>query len=219
MKNLSRIHDLTGQKFGRLTVIGLDVNQETRKTYWYCQCECGKVVNTRSDRLISGRVKSCGCYKSEQDAIRIRKVHKHKMSGTRIYHEWQGMKARCYNKSDPRYLDWGGRGIKICDEWKKDFSAFHVWAINNGYDDSKTIDRIDNDGNYEPENCRWASQKTQSNNRRSNINITIGNTTKTLMQWCEIFNLNYKRIHARYRRNPDMPIDKLFSDRLYRGNQ
>lgn len=219
MKNLNRIKDLTGKRFGRLTVLGLDVNQDTRKTFWECQCDCGKIITTRSDRLQSGRVKSCGCYKKEQDARNVSKNHKHKMSGTRIYHEWQGMKARCYNENDSRYSDWGGRGIKVCDQWKNDFSSFYDWSIKNGYQENKTIDRINNDGNYEPSNCRWATMKEQSNNRRSNINITIGNTTKTLTQWCEVFDIDYKKVNRRYKRNPNMPIDRLFSDRLYRGNQ
>ncbi len=214
MKNLNRVHDLTGQRFGRLTVIGIDESRNTRKTYWICQCDCGNMSSHRSDGLLSGSIKSCGCYKREQSAIKVSKNHKHKQSGTRLYNIWLGMKGRCYNPNDPVYKNWGGRGITICDDWKNDFSCFYNWAINNGYMENLTIDRIDNDGNYEPDNCRWASQKQQSSNRRSNINIKIGNETKTLMEWCEIFKLPYTTVNMRYRRmrgDGKISLDKLFN--------
>ena len=133
------------------------------------------------------------------------------MSGTRIYQEWQGMKGRCNNPHDPRYDRWGGRGIKVCDEWQNSFEAFYNWAMANGYKDDLTIDRIDNDGNYEPSNCRWATQQEQSRNRSSNIKITIGNSTRTLMEWCSIFNVNYKNVRDRYWRNGFSSIDDLFN--------
>lgn len=213
MKDIKRVHDLTGQRFGRLTVIGIDESKNTRKTYWLCQCDCGKITSTRSDRLISERVKSCGCYKSEQDAIRVSKNHTHKQSGTRLYGIWMGMKGRCYNPNDPVYKNWGGRGIEVCDEWRNDFACFYKWAVENGYKEDLTIDRINNDGNYTPKNCRWASPKQQARNRRSNINITIGNTTKTLTEWCELFDLPYKTVNARYKRminTGQISLDKLF---------
>lgn len=210
MKNINRTHNLIGQKFGRLTVIGMD-DRCTRKTYWVCQCECGNIKSVRSDGLLSGATKSCGCMKKEADSINLRKGHKHKMSGTRIYGIWQGMKGRVENPNDARYHRYGGRGIKICPEWKSDFQAFYDWAMSNGYDDNLTIDRIDNDGNYEPGNCRWATNKSQSNNRSTNINITIGHATKDLTEWCEIFELDYKTIAARYHRNEFIGIDELFN--------
>ncbi len=212
MKNMNRVHDLTGQKFGRLTVIGIDDSRESRKTFWVCQCECGGITSTRSDRLVSGRVLSCGCYKSEQDAIRVSKNHKHKQSGTRLYGIWQKIKARCYNQHDARYDRYGGRGIVVCDEWRNDFESFYHWAIENGYSESLTIDRIDNNGNYEPTNCRWATAKEQAKNRESNINITIGKSTRTLSEWCDIFGLDYGTINARYNRNGFISIDELFSN-------
>lgn len=215
MKNIKRVHDLTGQRFGRLTVIGIDEGKQTKKTYWICQCDCGKISSHRSDGLLAGTIKSCGCYKSEQDAIRVAKNHKHKQSGTRLYNIWLGMKARCYNSNDPVYANWGGRGITVCDEWKNDFACFYNWATENGYNDNLTIDRIDNDGNYTPNNCRWASPKQQARNRRSNINITIGNETKTLVEWCEIFKLPYQNIRGRYIRMQDE--GQISLDRLFKG--
>ena len=121
------------------------------------------------------------------------------------------MKGRCYNSHDPRYDRWGGRGIKVCDEWKESFEAFYSWALSSGYNDDLTIDRIDNDGDYTPENCRWATQKEQSRNRSTNINFTIGNSTRTLTEWCEIFNLDFKTVNARYQRNGFIGIDELFN--------
>ena len=206
-------NDLTGKKFGKLEVIGVH-DTGSRKTYYVCQCDCGNVKVVRADSLISGATKSCGCIKKEQDKTNLTANHRHKMSGTRIYETWQDMKRRCYNKQNARYDRYGGRGIKVCEEWLNDFQSFYDWAISNGYSDDLTIDRIDNDGNYEPSNCRWSTAKEQCNNRGSNINITIGNATKSLMCWCEIFNVDYKKVYARYKRNGYEGIDRLFNDIL-----
>lgn len=210
MKDKSKVHDLTGQKFGLLTVIGL-AETDTRKTYWVCKCDCGNMKTVRSDSLLCGAIKSCGCIKRKQDEVNLTKNHRHKMSGTRIYSEWQGMKGRCYNKGNARYADWGGRGIEVCEQWRNSFESFYTWAMANGYQDNLTIDRIDNNGNYCPENCRWVRQQEQCRNRRSNINITIGNSTRTLMEWCEILQVDYKTVNARYHRNKNATIDYLFN--------
>lgn len=210
MKDKSKVHDLTGQKFGLLTVIGL-AETDTRKTYWVCKCDCGNMKTVRSDSLLCGAIKSCGCIKRKQDEVNLTKNHRHKMSGTRIYSEWQGMKGRCYNKGSARYADWGGRGIEVCEQWRNSFESFYTWAMANGYQDNLTIDRIDNNRNYCPENCRWVGQQEQCRNRRSNINITIGNSTRTLMEWCEIFQVDYTNVNARYHRNKNATIDYLFN--------
>lgn len=211
MKNMYRCRDLTGQKFGRLTVIGLDESKNTRKTYWICQCECGGIKSARSDSLLCGAIKSCGCMKKEQDRVNLTANHSHKQSGTRLYKIWQGMKKRCNDKLSPCYFRYGGRGIKVCEEWDNSFVPFYEWAINNGYTEELTLDRIDNNGNYEPSNCRWATMQEQSNNRNSNIKITIGNATKTLLQWCEIFEVDYQTARSRYHRFPDQTLEELFS--------
>lgn len=210
MKQMNKVKDLTGKRFGRLTVIGID-DRNTKRTYWNCMCDCGNVKSVRSDILQRGTTMSCGCYKKEVDRINLTANHKHKMSGTRIYGIWTGMKQRCYNEHDARYCRYGGRGIKVCEEWKADFSAFYEWALANGYGENLTIDRIDNDGDYCPENCRWSTNVEQCNNRSTNITIKIGNATKTLTQWCEIFELDFKTIDARYRRNGYAGIDELFN--------
>ena len=218
MKNKQRIKDLTGQKFGRLTVVGL-ADTNTRKTFWVCQCDCGNFKTVRSDSLQNGRIKSCGCLKLEQDKKNLNSTSAKKkflqtgakVGGTRLYGIWVGMKGRCYNEHDARYERYGRRGISVCEEWKESFEAFHNWAILNGYNDNLTIDRIDNNGNYSPENCRWATQKEQSRNRSTNINITIGNSTRTLTEWCEIFELDSKLVFARYKRNGFIGIDELLN--------
>lgn len=204
------INDLTGKRFGNLVVIGLDTASD-RRTKFICACDCGNVKSIRSDALLSAATTSCGCAKKKQDAINLSKHHSHKMSGTRIYSIWQGMKGRCFNEKDARYSSYGGRGIIVCDEWKNDFTSFYNWAIGNGYSDSLTIERINNDGNYEPSNCRWATNEEQCNNRRTNIKIKIGNSERTLKEWCDIFELDYKTINARYHRNEFNGIDDLFN--------
>lgn len=210
MKDRKKIKDLTGKKFGMLTVIGLQ-DTDSRKTYWVCQCDCGNIKVVRSDSLKSGAIRSCGCMKKAQEKINLTKHHSHKMSGTRIYHIWRGMKDRCYNVHSPSYYRWGGRGITICDEWKDNFSAFYSWAMENGYSENLTIDRIDNNGNYEPSNCRWATMEEQSRNRQSNVVIQIGNSKRTLKEWCEIFELEYGTILERYHNNGFESIDDLFN--------
>lgn len=220
MKTISRVKDLTGKRYGRLQVIGVDDTRNTRKTFWYCQCDCGNIKSIRSDILQSGNTRSCGCLKKEQDKINLVKNHYEiKAAGTRLYDTWQGMKARCYNKNDARYGKYGGRGITICDEWLNSFPTFRDWALNNGYADTLTIDRIDNDGCYCPENCRWATNKEQANNRRSNVTIQIGNSKRSLKEWCGIFQLDYGTVSARYHRNGFNDINDLFSTGKYRGKQ
>lgn len=201
-------NDLTGQRFGRLKVIGVD-DRNTRKTYFLCECDCGTVKSIRSDGLLSGAVKSCGCLKREQDEINLDRTT-HNMSSTRLYQIWQGMRGRCYNKHDPRYERYGGRGITVCDEWRE-FARFCEWSKKNGYQDNLTIDRINNDEGYRPDNCRWATNETQANNRESNIKITIGNSERTLTQWCEIFRVDYRTTLSRYNRNGFLSIDDLFN--------
>lgn len=206
-------NDLTGKRFGRLTVIGVEDNGK-RKTYYACQCDCGNVKVIRADALVGGCTVSCGCKKKEQDRVNLTANHSHKMSGTRIYWVWVDMKNRCYNCMSTIYDRYGGRGILVCEEWKNDFKAFYDWAISNGYDEKLTIDRIDVNGNYEPSNCRWSTMKEQANNRTTNVKIRIGNVTKTITEWCEIFQVDPKRTLARYGRNGFESIERLFNDIL-----
>lgn len=199
MKNPDKCVNLAGKRFGRLIAVEI-IPTDTRKTFWLCQCDCGNTKKVRSDSLQCGAISSCGCLLREQARKNVVQNHKHKMSRTRIYTEWQGMKGRCYNEKSKNYPKWGGRGIKVCDEWLNDFEAFRDWALSNGYSADLTLDRIDNDGDYSPDNCRWATNKEQCNNRRSNIVVKYEGKEYTLYQLCALLELDYGTIHARYAR-------------------
>lgn len=140
--------------------------------------------------MTAGDSVSCGCYRKE-------KVTKHGLYNTRLHSIWNSMITRCYNKNRKSYKNYGERGIKVCEEWRNNFQAFYDWSMSNGYNDNLTIDRIDNDENYSPNNCRWVDYKTQARNRRSNRKYTINSETRCLSEWCEILNLNYSTVIKR----------------------
>lgn len=189
---MGKFEDLTGQKFGRFTVIERTPNK-CKRTMWLCECDC--IDKTKcivsATNLKSGHSKSCGCIEREKSNNR-----KHGMTRTRIYAEWQGMKQRCSNKNADSYRFYGARGIAVCAEWQE-FEPFYNWALNNGYKEHLTLDRINCNGNYEPSNCRWITMKAQQRNRRSNHNLTYNGETHTIAEWAEITGINQGTITRR----------------------
>jgi hypothetical protein len=185
--------DLTGQRFGRLVVEGYS-HTKNGKTHWVCKCDCGKRVTVISDSLRRGKTRSCGCYRDEVSS----EVHKvHGMRQTRMYTIWKDMIKRTENPSEKSFKDYGGRGIKVCEEWRHNFQSFYDWAIKSGYNETLSIDRIDVNGNYGPNNCRWATQKTQCNGKRNNVRVKYNGETLTLQQWSERIGIKYYTLRNR----------------------
>ncbi len=172
--------DLTGQTFGWLEVIGRAPNRG-KEPHWVCQCQCAHAVVVRGLHLRSGNTKSCGCLKRELCRPRF-KTHGLSQALPRLYRIWVGMRERCLNPRHVRYRRYGGSGITVSSGWHG-YAAFHEWATTNGYREDLSIDRINNDGNYEPNNCRWATPKDQARNTSRKRLITLNGETKSLAQW------------------------------------
>ncbi len=190
----NRVKDLTGKKFGRLTVIEQCGRNKQGGVLWQCKCDCGNNHVASNGALCAGTVQSCGCLKEERQK---ESVTKHGLHQNPLYKKWQGMKTRCTNKKAANYHDYGGRGIKVCGEWEHDFLSFYKWAIANGYADGLTLDRIDVNGDYCPENCRWATIEEQNNNQRNSRVLTHNGKTQTVGQWAKETGLNYQTIRRR----------------------
>lgn len=190
--------DLKEKVFGRLTVLE-EVGVVNYQPIWKCRCECGNFTMVSSGALKSGGTKSCGCLKRE---LLVKKNTKHGMTSGpkkhRLYIVWAGMLQRCFNKNELAYKNYGARGITVCDEWKS-FEAFKDWAISNGYRNDLEIDRQNNNGNYEPSNCRWVTVSENQLNKRNNHRITINGITKTITEWSKISGISIHTIESRIR--------------------
>jgi len=201
------MNDLTGQRFGKWVVIKFDgiANKHSR---WICKCDCGTIKSVEVSTLKSG--KSAGCAKCRKPYI------KHGMSNEKIYGVWHGMIQRCENKNAKAYPNYGGRGIKVCEEWHE-FTTFYDWAINSGYGNEVEIDRINVNGNYEPENCRWITHKAQQSNKRNNTIITYNGFAKTLSEWANTLGIKSNTLCERIKMHG---IQKaLASDNVGRGHK
>lgn len=188
---------MIGKKFTRLTVVTQDTTRPRGNRYWKCLCDCGNTVVARTSDLRSGNTKSCGCYKSSNAKNRMTT---HGESSTRLYAVWNAMMSRCYNPNTERYGRYGGRGITVCDEWLHKYPAFRDWAVANGYRDGLTIDRINVDGNYCPENCRWITKAEQQKNTSTNRFLTYNGETHTLSDWARIAGISAPTLSKRLKR-------------------
>lgn len=194
---MSKLTDITGQRFGRL--IALKYSGQGK---WFCQCDCGNKLLVKTNSLTSNHTKSCGCLKN-----------KHNMSNTRLYNIYSSIKQRCYYKKHQEYSRYGGRGIAMCEEWKNNPKSFFDWAIENGYKNTLTIDRIDINGNYTPKNCRWITLNMQQQVKSNCKFYTINGETHNLTEWAKIYGIKPKTIFNRVSHNWDIykalttPID------------
>lgn len=205
--------DLTGMKFNRLTVISyIPISERKSKTYsWLCKCDCGKLVDGNPSKLKNGLQKSCGCLK-EEIKYNIGNVNKkYKFINKRLYSIYQAMVHRCYDKNGREYHNYGGRGITVCEEWLGEFGydVFAEWALNNGYDlNAKhgvcTLDRINVDKGYSPENCTWITNQQQQCNKRTNVNLTYNGETHCMTEWARILNIPFGKIRYHHEKGESL---------------
>lgn len=210
-KTMGKRIDLIGKRFGRLTVIekiGLD--EKKQNVLWRCKCDCGNEDIVRTSHLMDGSTRSCGCYARDVTSKRSTKHGDYKGDKpTRLYKIWYDMKSRCKYESTNGYERYGGRGITVCEEWDTDYTKFKEWALLAGYQEGLTLDRIDNNGNYCPENCRWVTMKEQARNRTTNHYITYNGETKCVTEWAEEFGIDQGLFYNRLRRG--WSIEKIIS--------
>ena len=196
--------DIKGNRYGRLLVLeSIPERNNNMSVLWRCRCDCGNIIVVPTAYLTSGNTKSCGCLQID-NTIKASLKHGFVVGGEieKLYHIWLGMKQRCSNPKCKEYDNYGGRGITVCDEWKNDYAAFRQWAYSNGYDKTKnkkecSIDRIDNNKGYSPDNCRWADSYTQANNKNNNVCITYNNMTHTISEWSQITGISREVIKGR----------------------
>lgn len=194
---MTRRKDITGQRFGKLVALS-PLPFENRNTYWLCRCDCGQEAKVSAANLRRGATKSCGCLRREKAVPKSwARLTAHGQSRTRLYKIWTGMKSRCSNPNKEDYKNYGGRGIRVCAEWISDFVAFREWALANGYRDDLTLDRLDVNGDYRPDNCQWITVAGQNNNTRRNHFLTYKGETRTIAEWARIKGLRYNTLMGR----------------------
>ena len=193
MKRGNGFIDMTGHIYNGCKVIGY-IKTEKRKAVWEVECFCGNRFEAIGTYIRTGHKKSCGCLKSK---VTSERNYKHGKTNTRLYHIWSNMKARCLNTNNDAYHRYGGRGISIWDDWVTSFENFERWALNNGYSDKLSIDRIDNNGNYEPTNCTWSDYYEQGRNKRNNVLSYYKGKMRSRSEISEMTGLNYGTIRRR----------------------
>lgn len=193
--------NVVGKKFNRLTIESYSHTSKWRQAYFVVKCDCGRKKTVRMSSIINGKIKSCGCYAKEVcPTVSIRHGHSRDGQGT-AYRSWLSMNNRCYCPSNPEFENYGGRGIYVCERWRGE-AGFTNFLLDMGERPSGrySIDRVDNDGIYEPSNCRWATSKEQHRNKSTNVMINIGGEVKCLKDWCFYYNINYSTVQARIRK-------------------
>ena len=185
------IENLSGKRFGRLTVLKISGNDKSGGLRYSCICDCGNLHVANARNLRKGEVRSCGCLVGES------RFSKHNGSYDRLYHIWIGIKSRCFSPNTCNYRHYGGRGITMCEEWRTDYTIFRDWALAHGYDDNLTIERVNNNGNYCPENCIWTSQFRQNNNSRFNHMIEFNGKIQSMADWARELGISYPAMRYR----------------------
>ena len=219
---MNHYRDLTGRVFGRLTVIGRDTSyQSATNKKWICRCSCdGKILSIFGNSLTSGHTRSCGCIQRESASAvgSAKRKWNNGIERTLADNVYVNMKQRCYNPNHTEYHRYGGRGIKICEEWLSDKKAFVDWAISSGYRQGLTIERVNNDGNYSPHNCKLIPKPDQSNNRSTSRRVEIDGVVRTLKDWADISEVNY--FHLNYLMRTDFPrlIDAITESPAYQSS-
>lgn len=199
---------LIGEKFGRLTVVDEVGKNKWGDRTWKCRCDCGNTLVVSGGHLKSGHTKSCGCLARE---LRVEKATVHGITSggkrPRTMNVWRGMKARCFNPKAVSYPNYGARGITVCDEWLS-FENFHNWAMANGYADDLQLDRIDNDGNYCPENCRWVTRSMNQRNTSRTHLMTINGKTQCASDWIKELGISKSTFYEALKKGEDYLIDR-----------
>lgn len=188
-----KLIDLTNKKFNKLKVIELDKERSnSRVHYWICKCDCGNIKSIETQKLKKGYIKACGCMKGHNT--------KYKVQDKKMYKKWLHMKDRCYNINDVSYKNYGKRGITVCEEWKN-YDNFAEWSLKNGYKPNLELDRINVNGNYEPNNCRYVTRLINSRNKRNTLKFVYKDKLMTLKEIAEMNNISYKLLWQRINRD------------------
>ena len=203
--------DLTGQRFGRLVALKRVPTPSGKDTRWICRCDCGQIYETNQADMRRGKTRSCGCYKAEIDRAKLAKNGL--FFDKRVpeaFSTWQCMKRRCFDNRSRYYCRYGGRGITICAEWLE-FENFHTWAVKTGYAPGLELDRIDNNGNYEPSNCRWVTRAGNMRNTSRTVLITVSGQTKCLTDWCTVIGVSMNTLRRRLNISEEAAISFIAS--------
>lgn len=205
---MGKVINEEGKRYGKLTVLKRNGTSKDGKAMWLCECDCGGYVTTTGKSLRRGECTSCGCHRKE--VLKRGSIANtiHGETNNKLYNAWRGIKKRCRLRSNYNYELYGGRGVDVCDEWYDSYENFRDWSLKNGYKEGLTIDRIDVDGDYEPNNCRWVDWKTQENNRRNTVYVEYKG--KTYPRAVLAYKLGVSNQALSYRQKNNIPLTRPF---------